>query len=445
MSYLDSVLNVQVSATTRAIRQRGFGKPMFLAVHDYWTDRYREFGDPSELVTAGVPTDHPIYLWATTLKAQEPSPPSFGIGRRTRKFTQSVSFTPETPENGKVYSVDVDGVTVTYTADGNDTVDDVIDGLLAAGTTAGVTDPVLSGQASAPFTTMRALAGTAGDLHSFTNIVGMTVQDATANPGSGGIASDFAAVLADDSSWYCVCVDSQSKAEVAALASSVEAAKKELFFTSMDSECLDANDTDDIASALQTAGYARVVGVYHPKPLQYFAAAMAGRQLPKAPGSTNFAWQAAFSGVDYYALTESEMAALDAKCMGHYTDFGGQGYGVLLYGQSPSGAFIDVTNFCDWMRVRMQERLFLLFVNAEKVGQTALGISMIENQVRAQIAEGIAAKGLDPDFETVYDIPEIADISLADLAARKASGFRVRHRLAGAFNKVDPLTFTLTL
>jgi hypothetical protein len=441
MSYLDGVLNVQVSAVARPLRARSFAKPLLLAYDLPWVDLYREFGEATELVTAGVAVSDPVYLMFQAVKAQEPSPPIVGIGRRTRPFTQVMSLVPAAVETGKRYSFTVDGTVVEYVATGGNTIDDVIDGLIVdAGTISGLT---IAGNPSAPFTDLR-LTGASGVLHSYTDLVNMTVEDVTADPGSGGVAADFAAVLAVNSSWYGVLLDSQSKAEILALAPAVETAKKRFCATTADGT-VKAGTASNVALQLQTAGYARTTLQWHHKPMQYFAAAILGRQLPKQPGSTNEAWQAAFAGVDYSTLTDGELTILDTANCNHYTDFAGQGYGVLLYGKASSGVKIDVTTFSDWMRVRMQERLFLLFVNAEKIGATSVGIQLIANEMRAQFKEGVRVGGLSPDFETIFDIPEVDEIPLADLAANTASGFRARHRLAVSIDKVNPMIFTLTL
>lgn len=453
MSYFDSVLNVQVSLEGRAITQRGFGKPMGLFYHSFWVDLYREFGELSELVDAGVPVTHPIYLWATAVKAQEPSPPTFGIGRRTRAFTQIMTLTPAAPELGKVYSLDIGGMTATYTADADDDLDAVIDGLIAAINALNLTpvDVTAAGlPGGGPFTTLTVTTGSTGVLLAYANVKNIGIKDTTANPGSGGILADFNAVLAVDESWYGVSIDSQSEAEILALAPGIESAKKIFVPTTADTEVMSSGVTNDVASDLKTAGYARTLIMRHPKPMQYFSGALLGRQLPKQPGSSNWAWQNSLVGVDYEALgaggrSTADLLAMDGKNCGHYTDFANQGFGVVLYGKVSGGKYIDNIIFSDWMRARTQERLLMLFLNAEKVGQTAIGIDAIANEMRGQFADGVAVGGLDPDFATVFDIPTIASIPLADLANRKASGFRARHRLAGAFNTVDPMIFTLTI
>lgn len=199
--------------------------------------------------------------------------------------------------------------------------------------------------------------------------------------------------------------------------------------------------SNDVMITLANANYARTACIYHPVPAHYAGARWAGKQLPKPPGSTNWAHQQL--SAETTLLNSSEIANIAARKGNFFVS--NNGVSTTFWGKVASGEWIDVVHFCDWMRARMAERIFALLVGVEKVPYTQAGLEALGAEVRAQFAEGVKAGGIDGDSAILVSVPLLADIALAQKANRNVPGITGQARLAGAVNTIDPLTITLTL
>ncbi len=120
---IDSIVNVTITSQSLHMSQAGFGTPLIIAEHDYWTERVKSFSDLSELTfvpkkpaeTAPtnvartvmttdsgapavpkkepqpqlIPKDSALYLTAQALISQTPRVPKFKVGLREK--TESVA------------------------------------------------------------------------------------------------------------------------------------------------------------------------------------------------------------------------------------------------------------------------------------------------------------------------------------------------------------------
>lgn len=132
MSFLTDLVSISVSSRTRTPTRAGFGTALIAAYHTLYADRVRSYSSLSGLLTDGFKTSDPVYKIAAALLAQDPSVRSFKVGRRALAFTQIVDLTPTAPSASEVYTVEVDGLSATFTADGTPTVAEVCTGLASA-------------------------------------------------------------------------------------------------------------------------------------------------------------------------------------------------------------------------------------------------------------------------------------------------------------------------
>lgn len=435
---LDSIVNVEVSAVATSLSRAGFGNMALLACHSFWTERVMKFTSEilDELVDLTVPVTHPIYLMAAAARAQNPAVREFYVLRRTRLPTQIWEFVPTTPVAGEIYEVEVDGTVISVTAGGSPTVATICASLTTA--LAALADSTATdGTSKVTFT-----ATTAGVLHTLTGMSrNLKFTDVTANPGSGGIAQDLADANSEDPSWYGLQIDSQSKAEILAAALWVEANGKAFMPSTADSAVKDGASTTDVMYANKAANYARTLVSYHPEPQHYFGARWMGKQLPKDPGSTNWAHQQLAANA--YPLTGPEALAIKAKNGNYFVTQ--NSVSSTYWGKTGSGEWIDTTHGSDWMKARTQERIFMLLINSEKVAYTDEGLLALANELRAQIDEGQKAGFLDPKSPIQIVVPTVAEIEAAQKAARNVPGIRGTAKMAGAVNTIDPLRITLTL
>jgi hypothetical protein len=262
---------------------------------------------------------------------------------------------------------------------------------------------------------------------------GLTVKDNTPDP---GIGTDWAAIIAEDGDFYGVGLDSESEAQVLALAALVETERKMYLPSSIDSEVAVAGTTTDQGSDLKAAGYARTGLIQASHSNQYAGLRWLGKMLPKDPGSATFAYKQ-LAGVTVLSLTAAQESALDGKNVNHYTSVGG--VSVTQKGYSASGEFLDVTLGVDWFHARLQERFWALLVNSEKIPFEVMG-DLARAEILAQLEEGRKRGVIASDTEDtpwVVSIPDLADISSVDRAARLFSGIEFSAFLAGAVHTIQ--------
>jgi hypothetical protein len=434
---LDSIVNVTISRTAVNLTRAGFGNIALAACHSFWPERVRRFSSEilDELVDADVPVTHSLYLLAAAARAQNPAAGDFYVLKRTRLPTQTIEIVPTTPTAGEVYSITVDGTAIEVTADSSPTVAEI---------TAALTTPLAAlGDSTAVDGTSKVTftASTAGVLHTITSVSkNLRLTDITTNPGSGGIEGDLADANDEDSSWFGLQIDSQSKAEIMAAAAWVEANGKMFLPSSSDYACKDPASTTDVMYLVKNGNYANTAVIWHPAPSHYLGMRWMGKQLPKAPGSSNWAHQQLVA--DAYELTGAERAAISGKNGNYFVTT--NGVSTTFWGTVGVGEYLDIIHGCAWMDARTQERYFALLVGLEKLDYTQAGIEAAGAELRAQLYEGVAAGLIDGDSPIVVTVPTLADINLAEKAGRNLPGIRGQGRLRGAVNKLD-ISITLTL
>jgi len=260
----------------------------------------------------------------------------------------------------------------------------------------------------------------------------LDIDDRTADP---GLSADITAIRAEDDDWYAVLLDSNSRAEIEALAAIVEPLEKVLLAQSADTGCTDADSITDVMYDVQDAGYFRTAVPYHPTVGLYGeAAALAGSILGYAPGTVTAA-NRELVGIPSYPLTSSQRSAILAK-NGTLLEVAA-GRKVTVGGKVAGGEWLDVIIALDWLRARLRERVFGVLVAATdaKVPYTDEGINRVHAEVRAQLKEaenlGIIAAGW------TTSAPKAADVSSATKATRVLSGVSFNATMAGAIHAVN--------
>lgn len=129
---LDQIININITRATRMVSVRNFGEPMLVGYHTAFADRVREYSDPSEMLSDGIPSKNPLYKQAVKLCSAENRPATFKVGRRVGAPTQSIRLTPAAASAaGELFEVSIGGVLFSYAALITDTGDDVVNALVA--------------------------------------------------------------------------------------------------------------------------------------------------------------------------------------------------------------------------------------------------------------------------------------------------------------------------
>lgn len=430
MSTVTEVIETQIDIRDAAVSQQGFGTPLIAASHNFWPERVRTFSELAELVTPplNVPVTHPIYVNARALKAQRPSPAQFKVGKRISSATAKFELTPVVDPAGSTYTITIDGVAVTASVAAAGTVAQACTAIAAAITA----EPKLADvTATGAATKVTVVGDTAGVRHSFgCTSRNIAYADTTVDP---GIEADLAAIWAADEAWYGLVIDSVAGTEILGAANWAETQSMLFFATTQDAGCLGSGSTD-ILSQLKAAGLQRTIPLWHHRGAeQAAAAAWAGKMLPKAPGSANWA-NKSLALVDLSVLSDTERGNLRAKNGNYYVAV--KGVGFTLDGRAAGGRYADITHGIDWFEARLEERIVLLMANNDKVPYTDMGIQLIRAQVDAQILAGITATIVDPEQTWWTSVPAVADVDPNDKIARILRNVRFSFVLQGAINKV---------
>jgi len=451
MSELDGIIEVQFTLATAGVEKASFGVPLAAGYHTNWPERVRVYNSAADMLepAEGFVATDPLYLAAVALKAQSPRVTQFKIGRIAEATTKEHTVTVVDPTThggattdveGKTYTITINGTAFTYLAVALDDQDDIATALFTAINLGA--EPVTAANGTAGEVDL--VADVAGDLYTLEIGVDSTdvlieQKNTTTDP---GIAASLNAILAADDQWYELSLVSQSEAEINAAAGVISATEKLFGAASADDDILDSGSSTDIASDLGSA--ARSWVMYSSTPDDYPAQASQGRALTRDPGSSTRKFKT-LTGITPDVLSATQVATLQAKNANFYRELGGQG--IFCEGTVGDGEYIDTQRGADWLKARMQERLYVLQLNNEKLPFTDGGIAQIVSEVRAQLGEGVSQGYLSPDpfdadagilqpFTVTY--PRAFDVPANDKAARELGGGGIvfQAKLAGAIHKI---------
>ena len=429
---LSDIVQVTITAQTTAPSRTGFGLPLIMAYHTNWPERARSYTSLDSMVSDGFATTDQAYLAAQACFAQNPRPTRVVVGREENREEKKIKITPVSTNLKATYDyvVYINGLEAKYTTDATPTVAEITAGLKAAidllsqpvTTTDNLTDLDIEANAvGTPFTFY------------VQNTAVLDLEDITPDGTPNGIVADITAVREENDDWYGLILTNASSACILAAAVYIEANIKIMVTQSADTEILSASVSDDVASQLKTAGYARTAILYHPKDSQYAGAAWMGKCFPKDPGSITWKFKT-LAGVDSVSLTDTQVGVLEGKGCNHYTTVAG--IAITQQGVTSSGEFIDVTRSVDFIRARLQEYIYARLANADKIPFTDQGIAIIEAEVRAVMQLSIDQGILAADPAPTVTVPLAADVSTADKAIRLLDNVEFEAVLAGAIHKV---------
>ena len=280
------------------------------------------------------------------------------------------------------------------------------------------------------------LAGVAGQVSTVeVTAGGLLVEDRTSDP---GITADFTACVEEDPDFYAVLIDSQSSAEIRALATTIEshANRYKLFANNADSACCDADSITDVMYLLKDLARYRTTTLYHPVVGARAAAGWVGGGIAYAPGSITWQFRE-IAGVASYTveLDSASRAAILAK-NGNLMETV-LGRTVTIGGKVAGGEWIDIIHGLDWHHARIGERVFAAFVAAqdEKIAFTDAGIHRIETELRAQMTEAERVGLFEAGWST--SVPLASSLTAAQKRTRTLPSVTFAASPAGAIHAVQ--------
>lgn len=287
-------------------------------------------------------------------------------------------------------------------------------------------------------------AGQLTDIQGWTTNIQVT--DATTDP---GLSADLDAIKAANTlAWYMSGLDSNSAAEVKAAEGWVEGTGiggKVGFFSNSDYADITGTATADVFSASQALSYKKsMLGFNGKSVLCYEGIGAMGYATTVNPGSYTFGFKD-FSGVpqdDDTSLTETQRLVLNSMTTSSPGTGGKNGnYYVAIPGfwpgVTPSGQFMDLTIFIDWLYINVQSAVFAVLKSLPKVPLTDFGLGLIGDAIKGvlTLASGPDYNALDPTANVVV-VPKAASLTKTQRAARNPTGFSFQCLYTGAAQTV---------
>jgi hypothetical protein len=439
-SDLDDIIVENIIVQDHVPDAPSFDMALLLGYHTAWTDSTRPYSQAKEMLADGFLVTDDLYLMAVAFKAQPNAPQNFKIGRLRTVFTQIVSLIPTVTTQGYVYKGGlVGGKSWTYTVPVSATLASVCTAIAALinALSAGTTASGVSG------TSVVCTSGTPGKVISFTPGSGIKMLDTTAD---AGFASDIALLQQDDDAWYGLVLQPTSKAYNEAAGTWTEANGKIFLEQSADWNIADATVTSgDVGSDQLATSLTRTWGIWHNfiGGTEWANAAWMASTLSFQPGNADTAFKT-LATISADKLSAGQIAGIKAKKWSRYMN---QGIGPRTYrGQTPSGRFIDVTRFVDWLRITVQLDADTVFMNNPKVPYEASGVSQIKGAILGSLKKGQTApnNGLSKDIDPVVTIPPVEQQSTTDRGNRLLNSITYSARLSGSLQSLN-ITGTLTI
>jgi hypothetical protein len=442
MGRLDNVVQVIIDRQTKLPTRVGFGTPFILDINTVQTNQVDTFESLTAMEDAGFTTSNEAYKCALALFSQSPRPVNVKIGKRAANVAQ-VNNINVTDDDDGTYTVTINGIAFSFVASSN-TVEQIVDGLVAA-INAG-SEPVT---ATDNVTNFNLTADVAGNPFSVVLTANpsdnMVLTTTTANKNS---ASELSRLRQVDDDFYFVLMTSRTDQDIMHLAAYVETLIKLFAYTTNQADSKNlapATDTTSIMAKLKALNYDRTFGVWSED--DYPEAAWVGKNAPKDPGSITWKFKNV-NGIVADNLTSTEKGNITGtvdsihKNGNVYTTIGG--IAMFEEGIVASGEFIDIMHGTDWIQVRIQENVFYLLTNEDKIPFTDKGAQQIVTQIEQILTLAVNNGILKNDPAPTVTVPKVADIIAADKAARFLQNVKFEGQYQGAVHKVK-IEGTLTV
>lgn len=376
--------------------------------------------------------------------SQNPAPEKIKVGRRDLPPTQSLNVLPTGPQGDPFdWTFTINASTISYIEQSADTVALIIDGLILSIIASG--EPVT---ATNNVTDFDIDADNAGEIARYVFPLDvLDVVDATPDP---GVATDLAAIEAEDSDWYFLVLDSQSEAEVLAAAAFTEPRIKLLASDAYESGVIDAVDTGDVASQLVTLARDRTFLAWTDGRISdYYVIGWTASVIAQFdPGRATWAYKGTRAVEQYDRLNGTEITTLESpsKEVNWFGAFGSNLDFIWQRGRVSGGPkeWIDNVRAIDFIVAGLRNELENQLLIVGKNPFTRAGISPFRTRA-LDFLTSLTAQPTDPQSGPVLALepaptvtfPDPLEIASGDRAERRLPGGVATARLAGAVHEID--------
>jgi hypothetical protein len=406
MSNLDTVVTVSVDRQTQAVAQTAFGVPGLIcefAASETTVPftRTRIYSSTADMVTDALPVN--IRNAAALVFAQDPHPSTVMVGRiDALDADMDASLNAIQLESPDWYAFSVLGLKAGKIVLSADLITDNVIHTTINGTA--VADvPYATSHANTMAAWETAIETALGakfaatDTSRTMDIVGTGVDVMSVVCTVSGGASQPTATITYP----------YDETDLKAAALWAESQMKIMFLNDSEAEAYNGASTTDLLYELKALGYDRTVYFWKNDPSNYPDVAWFSECLPFEPGSQTWAFKSP-TGITADSLTPGQESAIWAKNGNTYTTTAG--VSLTRKGFCVSGERIDVMVGVDWIKARLQERVFGLLVNNRKIPMDDNGILLVYNKV-AEVLKEAEARGILVAGETTITAPRYKDLT----------------------------------
>jgi len=426
MANPDNIVTVSITIEDASVTQTGFGTPLIMTHEATWgPELVRTYSSTAAMVLDGFAAAGATVLAATAIFAQNPRVASIKVGRRTSTpSTMTRVVTVASVVDDTDYTVTINGTAFTIDSGAAATNLTIATALFTA-INAGAEPVTAVDNADGTITLTEDVDGVLFGLSLTRNL--LTQDDTTV---AAAIATDYANIKLEDNDFYGVLAVSSATLEIVALAAVVEADRKLYVAQTSDSD-VQAGTAGNLFETLNTAAYARTAGIWNGDNFDFANAAWMGKMFAKDPGEATWAYKT-LAGVSADILTDTQISNIEGDKGNYYTAT--KGLNLTQEGWAASGRYLDITRGIDWLTVRIQERIINLLANSDKIPYTQAGITALENEVRGQLDEAVAAGVINAGY--LVTVPDVTTISSTTKATRALGDIDFSATLTGAIHTV---------
>lgn len=421
--YQDKVVDVEVSLGTQPIDTVGFETPMFLAIHNNFSERIRFYVSTAGMVADGFAVGSPAYQFATNAFAGNFAPQRVGIGRMTLGSTK-VDFTGTTNTEQVVVNITLNRVLKAIKIN-------VLPGhtpaqIATALEQAIADDTDLQGKVTAVAT------GTYVTIESTEVIsVGKAAGNyKIVNDSAETVATTLPLVVAENHNWYFLSHEARSDADIVAAAEFAKANYKFHVYNSSDADAYAAeNSSASVFDTLKSLSYDSLGTSDADSDVSFTEGCVIGAMAANDPSYGDSLHLKTMPGMKPSNLSDTQRSNAWSRNANIYRAM----YGTNSYieGKTSSGQYADVIRFAHWVKFRMEESVFAYMKRRSDMGLSmkmsdedlpVLKSVLMNNPINIGIRNGAILVGYDTENKVSYDptitIPKRAQIPTNDLAAR---------------------------
>jgi hypothetical protein len=250
----------------------------------------------------------------------------------------------------------------------------------------------------------------------------------------------LSAIKKQNNGFYAVTTSARVIAEQQAIAQWVEANEK-LYGIESGDPLIPGAPTGDIAAWIKLNNFDRSFVLFHPDCIQDSetgkitaddpmpAVALFGKQLTFQPGSATWMFKD-MNTVPTYELDTGSFEQASAKNAMLYCLVAD--VPTTFWGKVGSGEYIDIIHGCDWLKARIQNKVFTVLKNRKKVPFNDTGIQIIIDSLSAALQEGIDIAELLNSFTITH--LEAADVPFDEKGKRNLPNVKFEAPLQGAIH-----------